>query len=100
MELDDIFGHGNFFLEIQDQGLDEEAFINPQLLKLSEELDIPLAATNDVHYVNRSDAEAHDVLLAIQTATTVDDENRMRFPNDQFYLKSEQDALSQRPVLP
>ncbi len=89
MELDDIFGHGNFFLEIQDQGLDEEAFINPQLLKLSEELDIPLAATNDVHYVNRSDAEAHDVLLAIQTATTVDDENRMRFPNDQFYLKSE-----------
>ena len=89
MELDDIFGHGNFFLEIQDQGLDEEALINPELVRLSEELDIPLAATNDVHYVNRSDAEAHDVLLAIQTATTVDDENRMRFPNDQFYLKSE-----------
>lgn len=89
MELDDIFGHGNFFLEIQDQGLDEEALINPELVRLSGELDIPLAATNDVHYVNRSDAEAHDVLLAIQTATTVDDENRMRFPNDQFYLKSE-----------
>lgn len=89
MELDDIFGHGNFFLEIQDQGLDEEALINPELVRLSKELDIPLAATNDVHYVNRSDAEAHDVLLAIQTATTVDDENRMRFPNDQFYLKSE-----------
>ena len=89
MELDDIFGHRNFFLEIQDQGLDEEALINPELVRLSEELDIPLAATNDVHYVNRSDAEAHDVLLAIQTATTVDDENRMRFPNDQFYLKSE-----------
>lgn len=89
MDLDDIFGHGNFFLEIQDQGLDEEALINPELVRLSGELDIPLAATNDVHYVNRSDAEAHDVLLAIQTATTVDDENRMRFPNDQFYLKSE-----------
>ncbi len=89
MELDDIFGHGNFFLEIQDQGLDEEALINPELVRLSGELDIPLAATNDVHYVNRSDAEAHDVLLAIQTATTVDDKNRMRFPNDQFYLKSE-----------
>ena len=89
MELDNIFGHGNFFLEIQDQGLDEEALINPELVRLSGELDIPLAATNDVHYVNRFDAEAHDVLLAIQTATTVDDENRMRFPNDQFYLKSE-----------
>ena len=89
MELDDIFGHGNFFLEIQNQGLDEEALINPELVRLSGELDIPLVATNDVHYVNRSDAEAHDVLLAIQTATTVDDENRMRFPNDQFYLKSE-----------
>ncbi|NCE99177.1 MULTISPECIES: DNA polymerase III subunit alpha [unclassified Emergencia] len=87
--LDEIFGHGNFYLELQDQGLDEEAMINPQLVKLSKELDIPLVATNDVHYVKQEDAEAHDVLLAIQTATTIDDEKRMRFPNDQFYLKSE-----------
>ncbi|MCI9476011.1 MAG: DNA polymerase III subunit alpha [Emergencia sp.] len=87
--LDKIFGHGNFYLELQDQGLDEEAMINPQLVKLSKELDIPLVATNDVHYVKQEDAEAHDVLLAIQTATTIDDEKRMRFPNDQFYLKSE-----------
>lgn len=89
MELDEIFGHGNFYLELQDQGLDEEAFINPELVRLSKELDIPMVATNDVHYVRQEDAEFHDVLLAIQTATNIDDENRMRFPNDQFYLKSE-----------
>ena len=87
--LDEIFGHGNFYLELQDQGLDEEAMINPMLVKLSKELDIPLVATNDVHYVKQEDAQWHDVLLAIQTATNIDDENRMRFPNDQFYLKSE-----------
>ncbi|MDD6043966.1 MAG: DNA polymerase III subunit alpha [Eubacteriaceae bacterium] len=89
MALDEIFGHGNFYLELQDQGLEEEAMINPELVRLSEELDIPMVATNDVHYVRQEDAEAHDVLLAIQTATNVYDENRMRFPNDQFYLKSE-----------
>ncbi len=91
MELDEIFGHGNFFLEIQDQGLDEEAAINPEIIRLSRELDIPMVATNDVHYINREDAEAHDVLLAIQTATSLDDEKRMRFLNDEFYLKSEEE---------
>ena len=89
MALDEIFGHGNFYLELQDQGLEEEAMINPMLVQLSRELDIPMVATNDVHYVRQEDAEWHDVLLAIQTATNIDDENRMRFPNDQFYLKSE-----------
>ena len=88
-ELQDIFGAGNFYLELQDQGLEEEAFINPDLVRLSGELNIPMVCTNDVHYVKQSDAEAHDVLLAIQTATSIYDENRMRFPNDQFYLKSE-----------
>ena len=89
--LSEIFGLGNFYLEIQDQGLEEEAYIKPNLLRLASELALPLAATNDVHYVRREDAEAHDVLLAIQTATTIDDPNRMRFPNDQFYLKSEEE---------
>ena len=89
LELSDIFGKDNFYLEIQDQGLEEERKINPLLKKLSLELGIPLVATNDVHYINQTDAEAHDVLLAIQTATNIDDEKRMRFPNDQFYLKSE-----------
>lgn len=88
LELRDIFGEDNFYLEIQDQGLDEEAFINPELIRLSRETGIPMVCTNDVHYVNREDAEAHDILLCIQTATNVYDENRMRFANDQFYLKS------------
>ena len=90
-ELLDIFGKGNFYLELQDQGLEEEARIKPQMLQLSQELDVPVVATNDVHYVRKSDAEAHDVLLAIQTATSINDENRMRFPNDEFYLKSEEE---------
>lgn len=88
-ELLEIFGEGNFYLELQDQGLEEEMAIKDDMLRLSKELGVKLVATNDVHYVNREDAKAHDVLLAIQTATTLDDENRMRFPNDQFYLKSE-----------
>lgn len=90
-ELLDIFGPGNFYLELQDQGLQEEAFINPEIVRLSKELGIPMVCTNDVHYVRQSDAEAHDVLLAIQTATSIYDEHRMRFPNDQFYLKSEEE---------
>lgn len=89
MDLLDIFGEGNFFLELQDQGLEEELRILPDMKRLREETGIPFVATNDVHYVKREDARAHDVLLCIQTAKTVDDEDRMRFPNDQFYLKSE-----------
>ncbi len=88
VEFEGIFGRDNFFLELQDQGLEEEQRVNPQLVKLSRETGIPMVATNDVHYVNREDAKAHDVLLCIQTASTVDDENRMKFPNDEFYLKS------------
>ena len=91
LELYEIFGEDHFYLELQDQGLEEEARINPQLARLSEETGIPMVCTNDVHYVNREDAEAHDILLAIQTATSIDDEDRMRFPNDQFYLKSEEE---------
>jgi DNA polymerase III subunit alpha len=87
----DIFGQGNFYLELQDQGLEEEIRILPDMKRLHQETGIPFVATNDVHYVNREDAKAHDVLLCVQTATNVDDENRMRFPNDQFYLKSEKE---------
>lgn len=88
-ELLEIFGEGNFYLELQDQGLEEERAILPDMLRLSQELGIPLVATNDAHYIRKEDARVHDVLLAIQTATTLDDEKRMRFPNDEFYLKSE-----------
>ncbi len=89
LELLEIFGEGNFYLELQDQGLQEEADILPDMVKLHEETGIPFVATNDVHYVRQEDAKAHDVLLCIQTGSTVDEENRMRFANDQFYLKSE-----------
>lgn len=89
LSLLDIFGENNFYLELQDQGLEEQLRILPDMKRLREETGIPFVATNDVHYVKREDAVAHDVLLCIQTAKTVDDENRMRFPNDQFYLKSE-----------
>lgn len=89
LEMEEIFGRGNFFLELQDQGLEEEARIFPSMKKLHDETGIPFVVTNDVHYVRREDAEAQDVLMCIQTGTTLDDENRMRFANDQFYLKSE-----------
>lgn len=96
----EIFGPGNFYLEIQDQGLEEEMAIRDDMIKLSREIGVPLAATNDVHYVRKEDAKAHDVLLAIQTATTLDDENRMRFPNDEFYLKSEEEMRKIFAYLP
>jgi len=86
--LRDIFGKGNFFLEIQDQGLEIERKVNPNLLRLSRETGIPLVATNDAHYLSRDDARAQDVLLCIQTGKTVSDANRMRFANDQFYFKT------------
>ena len=91
LEMVGIFGAGNYFLELQDQGLEEEARILPDMKRLHEETGIPFVATNDVHYVNREDAEAQDVLMCIQTATTIDEDNRMRFANDQFYLKSEEE---------
>jgi len=87
-EYKEIFGADNFFLELQDHGLREEKEVNTHLVKLSEKLDIPLVATNDVHYLEQDDAQLHDVLLCIQTGKDVSDEDRMEFPNDQFYFKS------------
>ncbi|MDD3537650.1 MAG: DNA polymerase III subunit alpha [Eubacteriales bacterium] len=91
LALLDIYGEGNFYLELQDQGLPEEQKIFPEMLRLSRETGIPLVATNDVHYVNREDARPHDILLCIQTGKTLSDTDRMRFPNDEFYLKSEKE---------
>lgn len=93
LELRDIFGKDNFYLEIQNHFLDDDKPATQGLVKLSEEIGAPLVATNDAHYIKRSDAKAHDVLLAIQTGSTVDDENRMRFANDEFYLKSESEMM-------
>ena len=91
LEMRDIFGEGNFYLELQDQGLEEEARILPDMKRLHQETGIPFVATNDVHYVRQQDAATQDVLMCIQTGTTIDEENRMRFSNDQFYLKSEEE---------
>src|SRR5216110_215821 len=86
--LRDIFGKSNFFLEIQDQGLDIEQRVNPELVRLSKETGIPLVATNDCHYLHHEDAHAQEVLLCIQTGKTMGDANRMKFQTDQFYFKS------------
>ncbi|MDD5987100.1 MAG: DNA polymerase III subunit alpha [Eubacteriales bacterium] len=89
-ELLSIFGEGSFYLELQDQGIEEEYRILPGMKRLHEELGIPFAATNDVHYVTADAAAAHDVLLCIQTGALLSDEDRMKFPNNEFYLKSEE----------
>lgn len=86
--LQDIFGKGNFFLELQDHGIPEQQTVNTGLLRMSKELSIDLVATNDVHYIYDTDAEAHDILLCIQTGKKVADEDRMRYEGGQYYLKS------------
>ena len=90
-DYQDIFGKDRFFVEIQDQGLEVEHRINPQLVKLSKELCVPLVATNDCHYVTQQDSRAHEVLLCIQTGKTMSDNSRMRFSTDQFFVKSQEE---------
>ena len=85
----DIYGKGNFYLEIQNHGLEKEQIINRELTKMSKETGIKLVATNDSHYVKKEDAKMHDVLLCIKTGARLSDEVRMKFPSDDFYLKSE-----------
>lgn len=84
----DIFGQGNFFLELQDHLIEEQKRVNAELINFSKVLDIPLIASNDVHYLSREDAAFHDVLLCVQTGKTVDDADRMQFDSNEFYLKS------------
>ncbi|MBO5485370.1 MAG: DNA polymerase III subunit alpha [Eubacterium sp.] len=88
LKLQGIFGEGNFFLELQDHGIPEQQTVNQGLIRMNRELGIDLVATNDVHYIYDSDAEAHDILLCIQTGKKVLDENRMRYEGGQYYLKS------------
>ncbi|MFH1583753.1 MAG: DNA polymerase III subunit alpha, partial [Actinomycetota bacterium] len=89
----EIFGKENFYLEIQDQGLKEQKILNPKLIKMSEKLNIPLVATNDAHYLNKENHTAHDVLLCIQTRTTLDDKERLRFSTPEFYFKSKEEMF-------
>lgn len=88
LSYQDIFGKDNFFLELQDHGIAEQHYVNPQFLRMSEETGIELICTNDVHYTYADDADAHDILLCIQTGKKVTDENRMRYTGGQYYLKS------------
>ncbi len=88
-DFQDMFGKGNFYLEIQDQFIPEQKKVNKELIKLGKEMDIELVATNDVHYLNKSDSYSQEILLCIQTQTTMDDAKRMKFSTNEFYLKSE-----------
>ena len=88
LEYEDIFGKDNYFIELQDYGMEDQRRVNRELIKISKDTGIPLVATNDVHYLKKEDARVHDVLLCIQTAKTVDETDRMKFPTNEFYLKS------------
>ncbi len=97
IRYEEIFGKGNFFLELQDHGIPEQQTVNQALLRLSKELDIDLVATNDIHYTYREDEISHDVLLCIQTGKKVSDENRMRYEGGQYYVKSEEEMKTLFP---
>ena len=98
--LRDIFGKSNFFLEVQDQGLEVDQPVNRELVRLSRESGIPLVATNDCHYLTRADARAQEVLLCIQTGKTMSDPQRMRFPTEQFYFKTAEEMAQVFGELP
>jgi len=91
LEYKGIFGQENFFLELHDHGIEEQKRVNTKLISMGKELGIGLVATNDCHYIRKQDANAHDILLSIQTATTIDDPNRLKFSTEEFYLKSPQE---------
>lgn len=97
LRYQDIFGKGNFFLELQDHGIDMQKKVNMDLLRMSQELEIDLVATNDIHYTFASDYEAHDILLCIQTGKKLTDEDRMRYEGGQYYLKSEEEMRTLFP---
>ena len=97
LEYQEIFGKGNYFLELQDHGIPDQQLVNQQLMKLSQETGIELVATNDVHYTYADDAKAHDILLCIQTGKKLSDENRMRYEGGQYYVKSEEEMAALFP---
>ena len=97
LELSRIFGEGNFFLELQDHGIEEQRSVNLGVQRIARETGLPLVITNDAHYLRKEDAAMQDVLLCVQTGKTVDDENRMRFETEEFYLKSEEELLALFP---
>ena len=99
-EYQEVFGKDNYFLELQNHGLPEELKVNPVLAEIGKEYGIPLVCTNDLHYVEKADATMHDILLCIQTGKLRDEEHRMRFPNNEFYLKTEEEMAALFPEYP
>ena len=91
LELADIFGEDNFYLELQDHGIEEQIAVNRGVMRLARETGLPLIVSNDAHYLRKEDARMQDVLLCVQTGKTVDDPNRMKFQTEEFYLKSEEE---------
>ena len=91
LKMSKIFGEGNFYLELQDHGIEEQRPVNQGVMRIARETGLPLVVTNDAHYLRKEDARMQDVLLCIQTGKTVDDENRMKFQTEEFYLKSEEE---------
>ncbi len=91
LELAEIFGPDNFYLELQDHGIAAQRTVNRELCRLARETGLPMVVTNDAHYLRQEDAKIQDVLLCVQTAKTVDDPNRMRFETEEFYIKSEEE---------
>jgi DNA polymerase-3 subunit alpha len=89
----DIFDRGNFYFELQDHRIPEQKIVNKGLVEIARRMDVQLVATNDVHYISREQAQVHDVLLCIQTSKTLQDSNRLRFPTEEFYLKSRDEML-------
>ena len=100
LKLSEIFGEGNFFLEMQDHGIPEQRPVNQGILRLSRETGLPLVVTNDAHYLRKEDAKMQDVLLCIQTGKMVDEPNRMKFQTEEFYLKSEEEMRQLFPNCP
>ncbi len=97
LEYDEVFGRGNFFLEMQDHGIAEQKTVNTALRRMHEETGIPMICSNDSHYIYREDSKPHDILLCIQTAKTIHDEDRMRYEGDNFYLKSPEEMYALFP---
>ena len=98
LELADIFGPDHFYLELQDHGIRDQQIVNQGILRIHQETGLPMVCTNDAHYLRKEDAEAHDVLLCIQTGKTIDDENRMRYEPRNFYLRSEEEMAALFPA--
>ncbi|HQD50777.1 MAG TPA: DNA polymerase III subunit alpha, partial [Defluviitaleaceae bacterium] len=97
LQYERILGKGNFYLELQDHGLKEQGEVNQCLVRMSKETGIPLVATNDIHYIYKEDSKAHEILLCIQTAKTINDEDRMVYPGGEFYLKSPEEMYHRFP---